>query len=466
MRGQLTEVQRLRGINTRLKHENAGLRLRINVLEAKVEEQNKTIETLKLQLEELRQIVFGKKKQSKDHQNKQPPDNPQSDCQPRSATSYRRPIPQEEEITEEESKPLPDLLCRDCHTPLINIRWIVRYLEDIVLPVKKLVKRLKIQTGFCPRCRKQQVNDPVSAHTVTIGHNIRQAVLYWTYITRLSFQQIIDMAWDFYGFKLSQGEIAIILQSGSNQLAIAYEQLKQRIRGSPAAHFDETTYQEQGGERYAWIMASANSEEAIFTVGRNRGKGNAEKLMGSFSGTRITDCYSAYDNLPGEHQVCWSHVIRYARELAQSKALTADKHVLCREFYGQLACLYEQVRRSLQEPFDSQRRNQAYEELTKKLLTLAQSLGRIEPKKLTDLKQRLKAYVHEFLTCLLHKHVPADNNKAERKLRHLVLKRKVSFGTRSQKGSQAFSINASVLLSWWWNERDNLFANLSRALQR
>jgi len=40
-----------------------------------------------------------------------------------------------------------------------------------------------------------------------------------------------------------------------------------------------------------------------------------------------------------------------------------------------------------------------------------------------------------------------DNNKAERKIRKVVLKRKKSFGSRSQKGADTLSILYSVIFT-------------------
>jgi hypothetical protein len=471
MRGELNEVERLRAANTHLKRENGQLRQKMAVELAALkdinEKQAQEIETLKLQVEELRAIVFGRKNKPKD-----PPDNPSAASSSdnhhkpaRPPASYRRPIPADEEITAEEDQLLTAVCCEDCQAPLTDIRLVVRYVEDILLPVKRMVKKLKIQVGFCPACKKQRQAVPVSAHTVTLGENIRQAVLYWTYVSRLSFQQITDTARDLYGLKLTDGEIANMLHSGSEKLAKHYERLKENVRGSPACHFDETTYQEQGGGSWAWVMAPANSEEAVFVVGKNRGKGNASELAGDFSGVRITDCYPAYDNMPGDHQACWSHPLRYARDLANAANLAPDKRILAQNFYQQVKDIYAQVRAIIAEPFVPLKRTEAYGLLKKQLVKLAEPPAEPAPQKLLALKECFKNYAHEFLACVLYPDVPADNNKAERKLRHLVLKRKVSFGTKSAKGSQTFATNASVLLSWWWSNRSSFFANLSQALQ-
>lgn len=462
MRGELTEAQRLRAVNTRLKRENHLLRERVQTLEIKVEEQARTIETLNLQLEELRQIVFGKKKPP------QSPGAPGSELRralprpPRLSVSFRRAVPSAQEITSEQHYTVDS--CPDCQHPLTRIKTIIRYQEDIVLPSRKTVVRQQIQTGFCQTCNQHCQAIPISAQLVTLGPNIKQAVSYWTYVTRLSFQQIIDLARDLYDLKLTDGEIAHILRQTAERLQLSYEQLQQDIRGSPVNHFDETGYPEQGGEGFAWIMTPAHGEEAVFMVGRNRGKGNAEELAGDFSGVRITDCYPAYDNLTGQHQVCWAHLLRAARDLADSSRLQANQRALCQDFYRQVACIYARLRQALKQPFVLLERTVVYEDLQKQLVATAGTAVVSVPKKLLNLKQRMHLYAHEFLTCLLYPDVPADNNKAERKLRHLVLKRKVSFGTKSKAGSHIFSVNASVLLSWWWSDRTNWFTRLSQAL--
>jgi hypothetical protein len=166
---------------------------------------------------------------------------------------------------------------------------VIRYQEDIILPAVKTITKQNIQTGFCPCCHKQRQAIPIPSQLAVLGPNIKQAVLYWTYVSRMSFQQIIDLARDFYRLSLSDGEIARILQKSSETLELPYEQLKVRVRGGPSLHFDETGYRQQGEENFAWVMAPSDTEEAVFLVGRNRGRPNADELMGDFKGVRVTD---------------------------------------------------------------------------------------------------------------------------------------------------------------------------------
>jgi hypothetical protein len=63
-----------------------------------------------------------------------------------------------------------------------------------------------------------------------------------------------------------------------------------------------------------------------------------------------------------------------------------------------------------------------------------------------------------YLTCLKFPGlVPLDNNKAERGLRQLVIKRKISYGSKTDKGAETTSILAFVLLSLKWMNPYNFF---------
>ena len=79
-------------------------------------------------------------------------------------------------------------------------------------------------------------------------------------------------------------------------------------------------------------------------------------------------------------------------------------------------------------------------------------------------KQTLFKNKHQYFTCLLFKDIPTTNNKAERSLRHLVLKRNSSFGSKTQKGAGAMSVLYSVLLSLWWKKPHNFFDEYSKLL--
>lgn len=430
-------------------------------------EKDKIIETLKLQVEELQRMVFGKKKDNtlpKNNDDFNSTHGQSADKQSRSPDSYRRPTPKQSEITETNLYPIHQ--CPKCSSCLKKIRTIVRYQEDIVLPIlekikSKKVEKQKIQTGWCPQCQKRYQTRPVSPQLNNLGPNTKTMILYSNYVLRLSFQQIKDLLQDLYQLTISDGEISNILAKKAIKLQPVYEKLKTQIRGSPAIHLDETSWPQQKQNKYAWVMTSINGEEAVFSVGQSRGKGNAENLLGDFNGTRITDGYAVYKNLKGDHQICWVHCLRKAKDLAQSDVLAKDKQEFCQKFYTQLVKLYEEVKENTAKRLNRQQRMIEYLRLRDKIGLLAKVNSQQDlPQKLVGLKLQLSKYSQSLLTCIIKPNVPLDNNKAERKLRHLVLKRKNCFGTKTDKGSHVFEINASVLLSYWWSNRDNWFSKI------
>jgi len=54
--------------------------------------------------------------------------------------------------------------------------------------------------------------------------------------------------------------------------------------------------------------------------------------------------------------------------------------------------------------------------------------------------------------------IPMENNKAERSLRPLVIKRKTSFGSKTGKGAENLAILFSFIMSLWWKRPDNFFS--------
>ena len=385
-------------------------------------------------------------------------------------SSYRRPIPRGADLTHTEEHPLAS--CPDCGSLLSQLKTILRYVED-VLPLAEWHKVLKrvtkqlITTGYCSGCRERKTAMPISAHAVTLGKNIRPLISFQTAILRLSYQQIRDFFMGILHFSLSDGEISNLLAREATVLLPLYAQIKTAIGLQRGSHYDETSWPVQGNTRgnYAWVMTGTETPEAVFLLGRTRGKENAEELKGTTHPDRtgITDDYPAYQNLFSSHQLCWAHPHRKIRDLAESTALTREKHRYCQKAFHSFAALYRQVREVVAQPFVLAERLAQKRILLQRFMRCTQPHS-LDPLKLRKVKQRLRERKAQYFTCLTHQGVPTDNNKAERSLRHLVLKRKSSFGSRSQKGADVMGVLYSVLLSWWWKSKEIFFQNYACAL--
>jgi len=345
MRGQLTEIQIQKQVNTRLKNENAKLRAglkRMAVLEKENRELKLQLEKAFLLIEELQRMVFGRGKKKKDHdQDDNFTGTGQRKKANRAASSYRRETPAKADVTDEERHCKET--CPHCQSELTKLKQWEFFTEDILPPaewfkVLKKVTRTLITTGYCSGCHKRVAPVELPKQKVTLGENIRQLIVFQSTVQQLSYSQMIDFAEGTLHLKLSQGEITNILASQALKLEPAYLTIQENIRRSDAAHMDETGYPTINGNQgnFAWVVANAKTDDTLYSIGQSRGKGNVARMLGeNYAGIGITDDYGAYKNVfnKGKHALCWAHPHRKMRDLQNSETLEENKRVHCQKAF-------------------------------------------------------------------------------------------------------------------------------------
>jgi len=461
----LAAIQREKNLEKKI----VNLELESTELKKMASQQKELIEKQALLIEELQKIVFGKaKKNKKDKNHNDKNDRTGSNGtkfpkQERSASSYKRPIP--EHVTD--TKYLSIDVCSKCQTPLLNKRAVERYVQDIFLQEKgrffnRVEKRI-IETGWCKMCKKQRSAEPINGSRVILGPNIKIMTVYLTVVMRLTYEQVKNITRDIYHVKLSDGEIENILEEHANRLIGEINQIKKRLESQPC-HYDETGWKTvKGGKgNYGWIATGTKtSTDTIFLLGRSRGKGTAIELRGGNECVGITDDYAAYDNIFKEHALCWAHPNRKLRDLVQSKALTKRKRDACIKTYKKFQALYKEANEFAKITKNVKERLARKEEFMERFDEITQET-KFDPTKLKTYKESLRKNRNKYFTFLSHPDVSLDNNEGERKLRHLVLKRKISFGSKTKKGAEIMEKLFSVVLSSWWKDPENFISNYRR----
>jgi transposase len=462
---RLQEGRNYKHLYTQLKAKYDKLEAKNKLLLAENTKLKLTVATLQIQIAELQAMVFGKKKN--------PPRGtvvPLTDLSAstarvvRTAESYRRPIPPASAITKEVVVPLPSRCSCGGSFDHSRITTLDRYEQDIPLPEltpqyqPQLVTKFVVAQGRCSRCGKRASGggrDLGGAH-VTLGPNVRLLVTHLVSVGGMSYQQVASLLLVLYGLHVSDGELANILQQQHQVWLPSYHQLQDNIRAAPVVHADETSWsiQELQGHGYAWDLCEAGSSKVCFALENSRGAPHARSLFGDqFTGVRISDDYSVYRNakLPGQQQLCWVHLYRTIRDLRYNSELPKDQLPYVRQWYEHFAQTYQQLRTDLQQPYDAVVRNNQATRLWQKTQRLASEMPSKagEPQKLTRLKAQLRRAGKDRLFTCLTKDTPCDNNRAERDLRQLVLKRKRSFGSKTQRGAQALATVLSLCTTTW-----------------
>lgn len=436
-------------------------------LERENAQQKILIEKLLLRIEQLEIMVFGRKKNRDDHDNSFSMTSTSSGASAktsRTSASYRRQKPKPEEVTARKEYLLRD--CPDCGNALSRKALATRFVEDIPLSLKT-VTELTIERGFCFHCKKMKSGFPMTSQDSTLGLNVRMYVLFAVTVLGQTFEKIRTYLMVLHNLSISDGEIADIIQEGHQKLLPAMKQIEENIRQAPAAHYDETTWPMQHTDQgnFAWVKTSASSHDTIFRLGRSRGKGNAKELRGDPSDqVGVSDDYGGYDYLFKNHALCWAHPLRKFRDLARSEALSEERHDHCLRFYEEFHALERKVALTIAAPLSEAERKEAVMRFGNDIDRLMMATP-LDPPILTTLKTTFLQHREKYLLCLRLPGVPMTNNKAERSLRHLVIKRLISFGSRTQKGARAMETLLSVLLTLWWSKPKNYFGDLARLMQ-
>lgn len=422
---------------TRLEAENKALKAENALLRAENIQLKSDIQALKLQVEELRTIVFGKKKKhTEDTEEELPPLSPNVG-QPRTSDSYHRKLPRPEDIAKREYHTLA--CCPKGHR-LTNRTSRVFYVHDIPAIVAPEITEHTIEIGYCTHCKKRFKAVSLPSAPVTFGPNIKRFVATLSIVHRLSHPQIQILLSLHYQTEVSGGEVAKMLAGEAERLRPEHERLKSAIQIADIRQIDETSWQvclDDGQGKFCWVMSDALSPKRIYSLGRSRGKGNADELLGDGTGVVVSDDYGAYRTLE-KHQLCFAHPARDIRDLAQSPSLDKRFTAHCRDLSIRFSDIYREI--------DAHRDPSRARRFTRQLHALAAPY-RNEPKKLQTLKTTLRKNIPKYLTCLNDPRIPLTNNRAERDLRHVVLKRNVSFGSRNAKGAEHTGILLSCLMT-------------------
>jgi transposase len=228
-----------------------------------------------------------------------------------------------------------------------------------------------------------------------------------------------------------------------------YGDLREKVRVSDVAHADETSWRNDGMGHYAWF--AGNERLAYFHIDRHRSAEVAKDIFGEhFEGILVRDRYAAYNGIGSQWQSCLAHIITKAKEIKREHGLLqqVEKDAATDRFCDRIVSLFKEAceagrkLNSGDTPWESAKDMEKH--FVKRLSTICKKQLLFKP------AETLRAYMagedQKYLfTFLRHQGVPPTNNLAEQSIRHLVIFRKICFGTRSDSGLRTHSILMSLV---------------------
>lgn len=316
-------------------------------------------------------------------------------------------------------------------------------------PVTKVhVSEYQLMKVKCSECESFTIGEyPDSASAqVCYGPKIKAYVAYLSNYQHLPFERIQELLHDLFNIDISTGTLINILDKSEDLLSEFSKEVKNLLVDSELVHADETGLKVETKNK--WVHSISNRTLTLYHLDDNRGRVGMDNMgiLDKSLGTVIHDGwipYRSYDNL--SHGLCNSHHLRELKFIEES---TDQKWA--KEMANLLTNAYEIINnakdlgRTELTPAQLTDLRQQYRKLIKNGYKVNPppirngKRGRLKNTKAYNLLKRLDIYENDVLRFATDFRVPFDNNQAERDIRMVKLKQKISGGFRTVKGARSF----------------------------
>lgn len=334
-------------------------------------------------------------------------------------------------------------VCPDCGAPLAGgtVKW-TREVIDLPPPRITVTEHVYLERQ-CPDCRKRCVPTPDLGAVVTgqgrLGHGLTSLLAVLREEARLPIRTIQSLLVTLTGLHLSVGAITAASQRLAARAGPALDAITAQIRASPVVHLDETGWREAGRNGYIWTASTPDAR--LFRHG-TRQKAMVATLLGdAFSGVVVSDFYAAYTHDERTHQYCWAHLLRDIHDLTAQH----PHDPILAGWADSVGGVFARAQAGTTGPPRARWAVRRAVQADLKQLCLPWAAVDVPHRRLCA---RMLKHLASLFTFVTEPDVPATNNAAERSLRHLVVARKISGGTRSAGGTATRMTLASLFGTW------------------
>lgn len=254
---------------------------------------------------------------------------------------------------------------------------------------------------------------------------------------RLSRARIREFLADWFGVSLSVGALHAVIEEAGAAVAPVEAELIQAVQASGLLHADETPWPERGVCLWLWVFTAAHV--TLYSVS-HRGQELVRNLLEGFAGVLMSDGWQAYRWQPRRLR-CWAHLKRKAVGLTESFSPEAQT------FGGEVLALWKTLWEAVQAARDGPPHSlrSEWSERLGAFRTRCETHRDSPHVKTRELAREFLNDWEAIFAVLDDPRGPLTNNAAERALRHWVILRRITHGTRTERGSRQLALLASVI---------------------
>jgi transposase len=334
-----------------------------------------------------------------------------------------------------------------------------RQVWEMPQPVIHITEHRAVQKR-CPCCHKlQKATFPKGVNArVQYGPRFTAMAAYLHTYQILPLARTTDLIHVLTGCKPSEATLLNGIRTMAEQIAPYENIIREGLLASSVIHSDETGI--RVNKNGNWVHVASADQWTLFGVHSSRGSEGMKALnvLPQFKGTVMHDCYKSYlkqdESFRFEHALCNAHLTRECKGIVEY-----DNHRWANEMHALLHSSWEATReaRRASRPL-AEEVIQSYEQRYDAILQEGREewerdpvpekkgpQGRKSKTKAGNLWQRFLDHKAMILGFLRNADLPFDNNQAERALRMIAVKRKISGCFRSPTSPAMFATIRSFI---------------------
>ena len=273
---------------------------------------------------------------------------------------------------------------------------------------------------------------PEVAQAGLVGPRLSAAIAYQKSACHMSFTTVQNFWRELTGLTISRGQLAKVVGKVSLAIAKPYDELRAALATQDQLGIDESGHKNVGKRHWTWCFRALDF--TVFYIDPSRGSKVLRKVLGeTFGGVIGCDYFSAYRKYMGDSgatvQFCMAHLIRDIRFLAEH----SDKSLS--RFGNKLLGHVRKIFDTLHRPDDWTAKGFArrMEKLRDGFLKQVRHPPSVTEARNLALRFKGRSASHYF-TFLTRPGVQPTNNLTEQSIRHVVIDRRITQGTRGDAG--------------------------------
>lgn len=343
--------------------------------------------------------------------------------------------------------------CEGCGQPLeagIGEGYEIRQVHDVP-PIRIEVTEHRAMQVVCQCCGAMtQAEFPAGVKPgAQYGSGVVSLAVYAQVYQLLPLERSGELMRDVIHCPLSEGTLVNRLADCAQRVEPIAAQIKAALMRAAVGHFDETGVHVAG--KLNWLHTASTSLLTYYTIDPQRGRAAQDRIgiLPEFEGVAIHDALPSYLRYPCAHGLCNAHLLRELTALEDDPSHRQRWPTRLKTLLIEMKSAVDQALAHGQTQLCPQHQRRLEADYTR-LVTGALRAnprpkyrpgqrGRPRASPARNLAERLRDHAPSVLRFLRDFRVPFDNNLAERDLRMMKVKQKISGCFRSHTGARNFA---------------------------